>query len=94
MTSEYETMREVVSLPEWQALRESLVGTWRETPAANVRKLRAFGGDLSDPRRVRILLNYLTGSGFRIGIIQHPAITKYRDEVRAARRRHKEQSHG
>jgi hypothetical protein len=77
-----EDIRKVVDLPEWQALRKDLVGTWKKTPEENVRRLREFGGDLSDPRKVRILINYLTGSGFRIGIISHPEITKYRDEVR------------
>lgn len=79
-----EDIRKVVDLPEWQELRKSLVGTWTKTPQENVKKLRDFGGDLSDSRRVRILLNYLTGSGFRIGIISSPEISKFRDEVREA----------
>lgn len=79
-----EDIRKVVALPEWQALRGDLVGTWKKTPEENVKRLRAFGGDLTDPRKVRILVNYLTGSGFRIGVISHPEITKYLEEVREA----------
>lgn len=82
-----EDIRKVVDLPEWQALRKQLVGTWKVSPVENVQKLRKFGDDLSDPRKVRILLNYLTGSGFRIGIISHPDITIFREEVREAYRK-------
>jgi|SRR5690349_3688033 len=76
-------IREVVALPEWQALRKDLVGTWTKTPAGNAALLRSFLGDGTDDRRVRILLNYLTGTGFRIGRIAHPEIDRLLAEVRA-----------
>jgi len=75
-------IREIVNLPEWQELRKSLVGSWKHTPKENVQKLRAFGEDLSDPRKVRLLLNYLTGSGFRLKVISHPEIDAFREEVK------------
>jgi hypothetical protein len=65
---------EVVSDPEWQSIRRSFLGTWKKTPADNVARLRAYLGDGSDPLKVRRLLNYLTGSAFRIGVISHPHI--------------------
>lgn len=75
--------KELVNLPEWQRLRESLLGTWSKSPEDNVKKLRDFLGDLSttDERRLRIILNYLTGTGFRLGKISHPSIQKLRTEV-------------
>jgi len=76
-------IRKVVDNPEWQELRAALVGTWKEFPSRNAHRLRSYIGDMSDPLKVRRVLNYLTGSGFRIGIISHPDITKLRDEVRA-----------
>jgi len=74
-------IRQVVKLPEWQKLRVGFLGTWKTTPVANVAQLRAFY-DPADARKTRIVLNYLTGTGFRSGTIQHPAITAFREEVR------------
>lgn len=76
-------IRDVVRDAEWQALRGSFVGTWKRTPNENVLKLRAYLGDMKDPMKLRRVLNYLTGSAFRIGIIDGPSISKLRDEVRA-----------
>ena len=74
-------IRLVVRLPEWQELRASLVGTWKFTPKTNVARLRAFY-DPADARKTRIVLNYLTGSGFRTGAIQCPDADALREEVR------------
>jgi len=86
-----EDIRVVVNMEEWQILRKSLVGTWKHKSAENVLKLRVFGGDLTDPRRVRILLNYLTGSGFRIGVIDSAEIREFRDIVRCQYKKLKSQ---
>lgn len=69
-------IREVVNDPQWQALRKSLVGTWKRDPAGNVAKLRSYLGGGDDPLRNRRILNYLTGSAFRIGIVSHPSISE------------------
>jgi|AntDeeMinimDraft_6_1070357.scaffolds.fasta_scaffold16844_3 hypothetical protein len=79
-------IREVVELEEWQELRESFLGTWKHTPAENVEKLRAFLDGFDDPRRLRIVHNYLTGTAFRIGMISHPDIDELLEEVREIRR--------
>lgn len=68
-------IKQVVDDPEWQALRRSLVGTWKRTADANVERLASYLGDGSDPLRVRRIVNYLTGSAFRIGVISSPAIS-------------------
>jgi len=78
-------IQEIVNLPEWQTLRVSLVGTWKKTPIANTYKIMAFLGDLENTpnRKLKIIHNYLTGSGFRLGVIKHPLIDKLLSEVKA-----------
>jgi hypothetical protein len=78
-------IREVVNDPEWQELRKSFIGTWKKTPEENVKKLREYLGDFSDPLKLRRVLNYTTGSGFRMKMITHPEIDKLREEVKKAR---------
>ena len=75
-------IQEIVNDSEWQSLRKSFVGTWKKTPVENCKKLRAYLGNLSDPLKVRRVHNYLTGSAFRIGIIQHEEINKLLTIVR------------
>ncbi len=76
-------MRDLVKDPDWQKLRQSLVGTWKLTPEQNVKKIRKYLGPIrkTENRKLTIVMNYLTGSGFRIGRISHPSITKLRKEV-------------
>ncbi len=69
-------IQEIVDNPEWQELRKSFVGTWKLTPAENCKRLEKYLDDFSDYYKLRRVLNYLTGSGFRIGIIQHDDIDK------------------
>lgn len=80
-------IREVVADPEWQSLRESFVGTWKETPVKNVSRLRQYLGDRpwTNPSKLRRVHNYLTGSGFRTKAISHPAVDGLLVEVRRAR---------
>ena len=77
-------IREIVNLPEWQELRGSLVGCWKKDPEGSLLKLKKFGGNLLElsNRRLRILQNYVTGSGFRIGIISSPSIIEYTNLVK------------
>jgi len=87
-----DNVQKLVQRRDWQALRKSLVGTWKEHAAENVGKLRRWLGAVStaDDDKLKIVHNYLTGSGFRIGVISHPTITKLRDQVRAERQKRKE----
>jgi len=62
-------VREIVDDDTWQNLRVSLVGAWKTNPNMAVRKLRDYVGGGKDIARVVRVLNYLTGSGFRIGVI-------------------------
>lgn len=76
-----EDIRSVVNDDDWQTLRKSFVGTWKHTPVENVKKLREYVGDKNDPYKVRRVLNYLTGSAFRIRIIEHDDIDTLREEI-------------
>lgn len=78
-------IRVIVAELGWQEIRHSFIGTWKnkDKVKGNVQRLRDWLGDGSDPIKVRQVLNYVTGSGFRIGIISDPAIERFRDEVRA-----------
>jgi len=91
-----EAIQNVVALDEWQKLRKSFLGTWKESPVENVKKLRKFLGGVktADDRRLRIVQNYLTGTGFRLKTITHPEITKLRNEVIDEIRRRKEERYG
>ena len=75
-------IRILVAEPEWQSLRGSFVGTWKKTPQDNVIRLRDYVGPMTDPLRVRRVLNYLTGSAFRIGMINSTEIETLREEIR------------
>ena len=77
------TMKELVKMPSWQKLREDLVGTWIENKKKNVNRLRKWLGPASKAsmRKLLIMRNYLTGSGFRSGKIKSPEISKLRTQV-------------
>lgn len=72
----------VVAEPAWQKTRHGFIGTWNKTPKENVWVLEQWLSDGTDPIKVRQILNYVTSSGFRIGIISHPEIDRLRDKVR------------
>ena len=77
-------IQDLVKDEEWQNLRSSLVGTWKNNPERNCKLLRDYLGNIHtcEYKKLRIVLNYLTGSGFRIGIIKHPCIDSLLNEVR------------
>jgi hypothetical protein len=64
-------IRTVVADPEWQSLRKSFLGTWKhvDMERENILCLLEYLDDYQDPYKVRRVLNYLTGSGFRMGKI-------------------------
>lgn len=68
--------------PEWQELRKSFLGTWKHSPVQNIHKLREYLGDFTDYLKLRRVLNYLTGSGFRSGKIKHSKINELRIKVK------------
>jgi len=88
-------MKDLVKHKEWQALRKSFIGTWKETPGKNVKLLREFLGKdltLTPLRRLQIVMNYLTGTGFRTGNIKHPDISRLRRIISKELQRRKSES--
>jgi hypothetical protein len=57
------------------------VGTWKEYPVENCRKLHRYLQQYNNIKKLRIVMNYLTGTGFRTGRIKHPSITKLRKKI-------------
>lgn len=61
-------IKKVVDDPEWQGIRKSLIGNWKNNHKKNVATLRAyFEKNKKDPVAVRRVINVLTGSVHRVG---------------------------
>ncbi len=76
-------MSEIVKDPDWQKVRKSLINQWRKRPDWCCQKLRKYLGPISktEDKKLVIVMNYLTGTGFRTGVIKHPCINKIRDQI-------------
>jgi len=68
---------------EWQKVRRSLLGQWKTRPTWCCSQLRKYLGSISTTpnSKLKIVMNYLTGSGFRMGKIKHECITKLRAQI-------------
>jgi hypothetical protein len=84
-------MRELVKRDDWQKVRESLLKKWKTDPKGNCAKLRKFLGNIktTEDDKLYIVMNYLTGTGFRTGRIKHECITKLRAEISVEMKRRK-----
>jgi len=84
-------IRELVKRKDWQKLRESLVGQWAKKPEWCCDQLRKWLGPVSKASedKLRIMMNYLTGTGFRTGRIKHKCISKLRAEISAENKKRK-----
>jgi len=87
-------MRDLVKDQEWQKVRASLVGNWNLKPDWCCKQLRDYLGPINETpyKKLRIMMNYLTGSAFRMGKIKHPCINKLRGEISAEMKKRKLQS--
>lgn len=73
-------IKKVVDDPEWQGIRKSLIGNWKNNHKQNVTTLRSyFEKNKKDPVAVRRVVNVLTGSVHRVG---HTKGQKETDELR------------
>jgi len=79
----------LVGNPQWQALRKSLLGQWTSRPEWCCAQLRRYLGNISTtPKdKIKVVQNYLTGTGFRTGRIKHPCITKLRMQLSMERKK-------
>lgn len=74
-------IRELVKDPEWQKVRQGLLGKWKEEPEWCCAQLSRYLGSNPSNEKLKIVMNYLTGTGFRTGRIKHPCITKIRSQI-------------
>jgi hypothetical protein len=68
---------------EWQAVRKRLLGQWSSRPEWCCSQLRKYLGAISSTSndKIKVVMNYLTGTGFRTGRIKHPCITNLRTQL-------------
>ena len=78
-----EAIRDIVKDATWQHVRESLLGKWKTEPEWCCQQLKQYIGPIerASNTKLRIMMTYLTGSGFRMGKISHPCITALRAEI-------------
>jgi hypothetical protein len=78
----------------WQAVRKSLLGQWKEKPDWCCSQLRQYLGAIAttDNDKIRVIMNYLVGSGFRTGRIKHPCISTLRTQMSSEIKKRKAQS--
>jgi hypothetical protein len=84
-------MKFLVQDPSWQATRKRLVGAWTDKPEWACGELKKFVGQISKatPEKLRIVMNYLTGTGFRTGKIKHKCILHLRTQISMEMRKRK-----
>lgn len=84
-------IREIVKNQEWQRVRKSLLGQWKKRPEWCCQQLRHYLGSISSTSddKLRIIMNYLTATAFRIGIIKPPCVIKLRAEISAEMKKRK-----
>lgn len=85
---------ELVKNKEWQKVRESLLGQWKTKSEWCIKQLRDYLGPIDEASedKLKIVMNYLTGTGFRIGTISsrdNPGIPALRGEISAEMKKRK-----
>lgn len=84
----------LVRSPEWQTVRKSLLGQWMKRPEWCCDQLRRYLGWKGGKRplanvnknKLDVVMNYLTGTGFRTGRIKHSCITEIRTAISVERK--------
>jgi len=73
----------LVRSSSWQSVRKSLLGQWKERPDWCCSQLRKYLGNVSSTSndKIKVVMNYLTGTGFRTGRIKHTCISKLRTQM-------------
>ena len=81
----------LVNSAEWQRVRKGLIGQWSKRPEWCCAQLRKYLGPIqrASNDKLDVVMNYLTGTGFRTGRIKHPCIQLLRSRISAERRRRK-----
>ena len=81
----------LVQSKEWQKLREKLLNHWMQRPEWCCRQLRNYLGNVGTApiEKLNVVMNYLTGTGFRTGRIKHPCIQSIRNQISLERKKRK-----
>jgi len=76
---------------EWQKVRESLLGQWKKRPTWCCAQLVKYMGSVRKApiNKLHIVMNYLTGTGFRTGKIKHKCISNIRKSISEELKRRK-----
>ena len=85
---------ELVKDPDWQKIRKSMLGRWTKDPNWCCAQLHKYLGSVTSTNedKLRIVMNYLTGTAFRIGKIKPPCVIKLRAEISAEMKKRKFQN--
>ena len=83
----------LVQSPQWQAVRKSLLGKWKEQPTWCCSQLKRYLGSVASASndKIKVVMNYLTGTGFRTGRIKHPCISALRTQMSSEIKKRKAQ---
>ena len=78
-------MKELVKNEVWQNVRKSLLGKWTTEPVKCCQALSTYLGPIKTAHedKLRIVLNYSVGTGFRLGKITHQCIKGLRSKISA-----------
>lgn len=87
--SDQNPKNKLVKSSQWQTLRQSLIGKWKENPEWCCSQLRKYLGPISSSSKEKldVIMNYLVGTGFRVGKIKHSCITKLRLQISMERKK-------
>jgi len=79
----------LVKSPQWQRLRKSLLGKWAQDPKWCCSQLQKYLGNISNTSndKIKVVQNYLTGTGFRTGRIKYVCISKMRTLLSSERKK-------
>jgi len=80
MIQNKKSIKELVKNPDWQKVRISLLGQWKKKSLWCCQQLTKYLGSISSTSddKLRIVMNYLTGTAFRIGLISYPCVKRLR----------------
>ena len=84
-------VKQLVNNPEWQNVRQELVGNWNLKPEWCCSQLVKYLGPIekTTEEKLRIVMNYLVGSGFRSGKINHACVSGLRGQISAELKKRK-----
>lgn len=73
----------LVQSSDWQKVRKSLLGQWKQRPDWCCAQLRKYLGSISGANndKIKVVMNYLVGTGFRTGKIKPSCVIRLRTQL-------------